>query len=94
MFIKSQLDYADGIYEQAYNSSFHEKLESLLYSACFAITGEIRRILSEKLYQEIRIFVNVFDRKPPGISTTPQVARCRKLIYLDRRYSELHVCGT
>ena len=28
-FIRSQLDYADVMYNQAYNSSFHEKLESL-----------------------------------------------------------------
>ena len=28
-FIRSQLDYADVMYDQAYNSSFHEKLESL-----------------------------------------------------------------
>ena len=28
-FIKSQLDYADIIYGQAYNSAFHDKLESI-----------------------------------------------------------------
>ena len=28
-FIKSELDFADAIYDQVYNSSFHEKLESL-----------------------------------------------------------------
>ena len=27
-FIRSQLDYADVIYDQAHNSSFHEKLKS------------------------------------------------------------------
>ena len=52
-FIRSQLDFADVIYDQAYNSSFHEKLESLQYNACLAITGAIRGTSSEKLYQEL-----------------------------------------
>ena len=28
-FIRSRLDYADIIYDQAYNSAFHDKLESI-----------------------------------------------------------------
>ena len=52
-FIKSQLDFADVIYDQAFNSSFHEKLRSLQYIACLAITGAIRGTSSEKLYQEL-----------------------------------------
>ena len=31
-FIRSWLDYADVIYDQAYNCSFHEKLECLQYN--------------------------------------------------------------
>ena len=50
-FIRSQLYYADAVYDQAYNFSFHEKLESLQYSACLSITGAIRGTSSEKLYQ-------------------------------------------
>ena len=52
-FIRSQFDFADVIYDQAYNSSFHEKLEPLQYNACLAITGAIRGTSSEKLYQEL-----------------------------------------
>ena len=52
-FIRSQLDFADVIYDQACNSSFHEKLESIKYNACLAITGAIRGTSSEKLYQEL-----------------------------------------
>ena len=52
-FIRSQLDFADVIYDQACNSSFHEKLESIKYNACLAITGTIRGTSSEKLYQEL-----------------------------------------
>ena len=52
-FIRSQLDYVDVIYDQAYNSSFHEKLKYLRYNACLAITGAIRVTSSEKPYQEL-----------------------------------------
>ena len=41
-FIRSRLDYADIIYDQAYNSTLHDKLESTHYNACLAITGGIR----------------------------------------------------
>ena len=48
--MRSRLDYADIIYDQAYNSAFHDKLESVQYNACFAMTGAIIRykILHEK----------------------------------------------
>ena len=52
-FIRSQLDYVDIIYDQACNSAFHDKLESIQYNACLAITGAIRGISTEKLYQEL-----------------------------------------
>ena len=41
-FIRSRVDYADIIYDQAYNPSFDEKFESLQYNACLAITGAMR----------------------------------------------------
>ena len=52
-FITSHLDFADVICDQAYGSSFHEKLESLQYMSCLAITVTIRGTSSEKLYQEL-----------------------------------------
>ena len=54
-FIRIQLDFADVIYDQACNSSFHEKLESIQYNACLEITGAIRGTSSEKLYQELAL---------------------------------------
>ena len=54
-FIRSQLDYADTIYDQAYNSAFHDKLESIQYNVCLAITGAIRGTSKEKLYQELEL---------------------------------------
>ena len=41
-FIRSHLDYGDIIYDQAYNASFHQKLELLQYNASLAITRAIR----------------------------------------------------
>ena len=52
-FIRPHLEYGDIIYDQAYNASFHQKLELLQYNACLAITGAIRFTLREKLYEEL-----------------------------------------
>ena len=41
------------MYDQKYNESFHERIESIQYNAANAITGAIRRTSSEKLYQEL-----------------------------------------
>ena len=35
------------------NSSFHDRLESVQYNACLAITGAIRGTTKEKLHQEL-----------------------------------------
>ena len=52
-FIRPHLDYGDIIYNQAYNVSFHQKLELLQYNACLAITGAIRGTSKEKLHEEL-----------------------------------------
>ena len=52
-FIRPHLDYDDTIYDQAYNASFHQKLEPLQYKACLAITGAIRGTSREKLCEEL-----------------------------------------
>ena len=41
-FIRSQLDYADVIYDQPYNTSFVNKIESIQYTSPFCIRGIIR----------------------------------------------------
>ena len=41
------------IYDQAYNSAFNDKIESVQYNACFAITGAIRGTSRKKIYQEL-----------------------------------------
>ena len=52
-FIRPHLDYGEIIYDQAYNISFHQKLDSIQYNAALAITGDIRGISKEKLYDEL-----------------------------------------
>ena len=68
------------IYGQAYNSAFHDKLESIQYNACLAITGAIRGTSTEKIYQELGLeslksrrwfrklchFYKIFNEKSPS----------------------------
>ena len=51
-FIRSLLDYGDVIFDQAFNNSFHQKLESIQYNAALAIIKTIRGTSKKKPYQE------------------------------------------
>ena len=50
--IRPHLDDGDVIFDQAFNNSFHQRLESIQYNAALAITRAIRGTSKEKLYQE------------------------------------------
>ena len=52
-FIRPHLDYVDVLYDQAFNNSFKEKLESFQCNACLALTGAIRGTSKEKIYQKL-----------------------------------------
>ena len=52
-FVRPHLDYGDILYYQAFNLPFQQKLESIRYTACLAITGTIRGTSREKIYQEL-----------------------------------------
>ena len=52
-FVRPHLVYGDIIYDQTYNDSFHQKMESVQYNAALAITGAIRGTSRENLYQEL-----------------------------------------
>ena len=52
-FIPPDKDSGDVLYDQASNNSFIEKLESIQYNACLALTGAIRSTSKEKIYQEL-----------------------------------------
>ena len=54
-FVRPYLDYGDVLYDQAFNNSFDAKIESIQYNACLAITGAIRGMSREKIYQELRL---------------------------------------
>ena len=56
MFVQYDFDYCGIIYEKAYNSSFHQKIESVQYNGCLAITGAMRGTSKEKLYDELGPF--------------------------------------
>ena len=68
-FVRPHLDYGDVIYDQHYNNSFHQKLESIQYNAALAITGPIRGSSREKIYQEL------------GLESLKQRRWFRKLYY-------------
>ena len=51
--VRPNLDYGDVIYDEAYNETFHQKLEYIQYNACLAPSGAIRGSSREKLYQEL-----------------------------------------
>ena len=69
-FISSYLDYGDVIYDQPNISSLANKIESVQYNVALAITGAIRVISKEKLYQDLG-FESLKDRR-----------RLRRLCYL------------
>ena len=52
-FVRTHLDYGDIICDEAFNNSFHQKIESLQYNAALAITGGIRGTSREKICQEL-----------------------------------------
>ena len=52
-FVRPHLDYGDVLYDQAFNASFHEKLESIQYNPCLALTGAIRGTSKESICHEL-----------------------------------------
>ena len=52
-FVRLHIYYGDIIYDQVHNTSFYQKLESLQYNVCLAITGAIRGSSRENLYQKL-----------------------------------------
>ena len=52
-FVRPHPDYGDKIYDEAYNETFHQKLESIQYNACLALSEAIRGSSREKLYREL-----------------------------------------
>ena len=53
LFIRPHLDYADMIYNQTFNMSFQQKMETIQCNIALTITGTIRGSSREKFYQEL-----------------------------------------
>ena len=60
-FVRPYLDCGDILFEQTYNNSSKEKLESIQYNACLALTGAIRGSSKEEIYQELGLSPFWFD---------------------------------
>ena len=54
-FVRSNLDYADIIYDKPFNESFKRKIEMVQYKAALVITGAIKGtdLSRDRLYQEL-----------------------------------------
>ena len=52
-FARLHLDYGDLIYDQTFNESFHQWIESIQYNAAIAKPGAIRGTSSKRLYQDL-----------------------------------------
>ena len=52
-FIRPHLDYGNVMYDQAYNVSFQQKVESIQYNAAVAIMEAICGTSKEKLFEEL-----------------------------------------
>ena len=53
LLVRPHLDYCDVIYEQHYNNTLNQKLETIQYNAALAITGAISGSSRVKIYQEL-----------------------------------------
>ena len=52
-FIRPHHDYGDIIYDQAYNSSFQQKLKNIQYNAALVMAAAINGKSKEKLFEEL-----------------------------------------
>ena len=90
-FVRTHLDYGDIIYDQAFNNSFHQKIESLQYNAALAITGAIRGTLRKKKLSRTRFGVPFFkiykNQCPKHLSDIIPQSNCQ---YRTRNAQNIH----
>ena len=75
-FVRPHLDYGDVLYDQAFDNSFHAKMEPMQYNACLAITRAIRGTSKEKIYQEL------------GLESLQLHSWYRKLCFFDKIFQK------
>ena len=100
-FIRPHLVYGDVIYDQGYNLSFHQKIESIWYNAVLALTVAIRGSSKEKLYQELDLesfqlrrwyrklccFYKIYNKQAPGYLT--ELIPTRNEVYQTRHLANI-----
>ena len=59
-FARPHLDFGDSICEQAFNESFHQRIESIQNNAAILITGAIRGTSSKK-FSRVRLTVTTIQ---------------------------------
>ena len=52
-FVRPHLDYEDVIYDETYNETFYQELESIQCNACLALSRAVTGSSREKLYHEL-----------------------------------------
>ena len=52
-FVRPHLHYGNMTYDEAYDETFHQKLESIQYNVCLALSVAIRGSSREKRYHEL-----------------------------------------
>ena len=52
-FVRPHLDYGSIIYDQAYKTTLHQKLELIQYNACLVLTRAIRHTSKQKFYEKL-----------------------------------------
>ena len=105
-FIWPHLDYGDVLYDQAFNNSFKEKLESVQYNVFLALTGAISGASKEKICQELeleslrdrrcckklRLFYKVLKNKNPKFLFS--LIPTRRLLYSTQNIHNIHLLNT
>ena len=81
-FIIPHLDYGDIVFDQAYNVSFHQELESIQYNSALAIVGAITGTSTEKLYNELGLETLKKRRWYRKLCCFYKVYKCHSLKYL------------
>ena len=76
-FVRPHLDYGDVIYDYPGNATFTQRLESIQYNACLAITGCFRGTSRDKLYSEL------------GLESLADRRFCRRLCTFYKIYNGL-----
>ena len=61
-FGRPHLDYGDIIYNQTFDQSFHQSIESIQYIAVISETGAVRGTSSENFYKELGLELLRFRR--------------------------------